>query len=205
MKERAKWTFEEYLSRKRNKKCLSVYELCILGGAPRNHFAVVLCYESLWGSFFDFFTFLHVDIHFINESKSTNATTSLKDLFLDVHVQWLAERRSILQLERIEAIETGQSCHLIQDGLSLINVMDVGVNKALYEFLQIMVSSCCRHIRLAFFSLDRDAPPNLDKIPDLSHDRYKDRRDDAIMLKQKPRVDYLLHFATLGYRKRSTR
>ena len=190
-KNEAKGKFDNFLKRKRNEKCLSVYELCILGGAPRNHFLWSFA-TNRYGAVF---SLLHILARRQHLCESITTQQPLESP-LDVHVQWLAEQVNP-QLEKI-----GQGkLSLIQDGLSLINVMDVGVNKALYEFLQIMVSSCCRHIRLAFFSLDRDAPPNLDKIPDLSHDRYKDRRDDAIMLKQKPRVDYLLHFATLGYEK----
>lgn len=196
LKERAKWTFEEYLSRKRNKKCLSVYELCILGGAPRDQFAWSFA-TNRYGAVFSILHVLARRNSFHEQLKSMNEQPADRSFF-DDHVQWLITQVN-LQLERIEANEP-EKFYLIQDGLSLINVMDIGVNKALYEFLQTMVSSCRRHIRLAFFSLDRDAP-HLDEIPDLSHDRYKDRRDDAIMLKQKPRVDYLLHFATLGYKK----
>ena len=190
-KNEAKGKFDSYLKRKQNEKCLSVYELCILGGAPRNHFLWSFA-TNRYGAVFSLLHILARRHHLFENITTQQPPESL----IDEHVHWLAEQVN----HQLKIIELGK-LSLIQDGLSLINVMDVGVNKALYEFLQIMVSSCHRHIRLAFFSLDRDAPPNLGKIPDLSHDRYKDRRDDAIMLKQKPRVDYLLHFATLGYEK----
>ena len=87
---------------------------------------------------------------------------------------------------------------LIHDGVSFINVIDVGVNKALYPFLAMMLLSCHRHIRLAFFSMNRDAP-NLDEYADLPSDRYGVRKDDVLVMKKRSRLTYLLHFATVGY------
>ena len=189
LKENAKYPFKHYLNRKRNDKCLSVYELCVLGGAPRDQFLWSFATNRCGAVF----SILHVLArrHFINENSQH---PDLKSLF-DEHVHWLVEAVAS-QMRSIER----EKLELIQDGLSLINVMDVGVNKGLYEFLQTMMSSCRRHIRLAFFSLDRDAP-NLHKPPDLPSDRYGERKDDVIMMKQGPRFGYLLHFATLGYKK----
>ena len=104
-----------------------------------------------------------------------------RDSVLVKHIRWLMGRTQHV-LERIKD-EPGKLA-LLQDGLSFINVMDVGVNKALYDFLSIMLLSCHQHIRLAFFSLDRDAP-NLEKKPDLLSDRYGKRKNDVLVMRQR--------------------
>ena len=87
---------------------------------------------------------------------------------------------------------------LFLNGLTLANIMDVGVNKALYDFLPIMLSFCRSHLRLVFFSLERDGP-KLNEVPDLSADHYSRRGDNHLIMTRRPRLNYILHFATLGH------
>ena len=187
---------DEYLGRKRNKQCLSIYELCVLGGLPHDQYAWSFA-TNRFGAIYSIICSLARRDPSIAKAKFESTEHKGPKPLIDQHIQWLMEQVRT-HLENIKD-ERGK-LSLIQDGLSLINVMDIGVNRALYDFLSIMLISCRKHFRLAFFSLDRDAP-NLGDKPDLSHDRYKETNDCNIVMRQRSRLTYLLHFATLGYKK----
>ena len=198
LKQKSNLKIDKYMSRKRNKQCLSIYELCVLGGLPHDQYAWSFA-TNRFGAIFSIICSLARQYPSIANAKFEPTGQGPKRL-IDEHIQWLMEQ-VCTHLENIRD-ERGK-LSLIQDGISLINVMDIGVNRALYDFLSIMLLSCRKHFRLAFFSLDRDAP-NLDKIPDLLHDRYGETNDDKIVMRQRSRLTYLLHFATLGYKKEDT-
>ena len=195
LKPGAKLGFDYYLKRKRDEQCLSIYDLCALGSSQHNTYAWSFATKR-FGAIYSILSHLVrrnpcvADIEFETTTQSPNYATDM-----DKHIRWLLARTQ----ELIKSIkdEPGKLT-LIHDGVSLINVIDIGVNKALYDFLSIMLLSCHRHIRLAFFSLDRDAP-NLEKKPDLPSDRYGERKDDVIVMQRRSRLTYLLHFATVGY------
>ena len=194
LKPEAKWSFEEYMGRKRNDRCLSIYELCVLGGLPHDKYAWSFA-TNRFGAIYSIICSLTRQDPSI-ASADFEPTKQGPKFFYDEHVQWLMDQVS----KHLKNIQNERSkLTLIQDGLSIINVMDVGVNKALYDFLSIVLLSCRRHFRLVFFSLNRDAP-NLDEKPDLPHDRYGERRDDVLVMRHRSRLTYLLHFATLGYK-----
>ena len=185
---------DDYMGRKKNEQCLSIYELCVLGGLPHDQYAWSFA-TNRFGAMYSIICSLARRDSLLTEAKFESTEQDPKSL-IDQHVQWLMEKVSSY-LENIKD-ERGK-LSLIQDGLSLINVMDISVNRALYDFLSIILFSCRKHFRLVFFSLDD--VPKLDKIPDLPHDRYGKTNDDNIVMRQRSRVTYLLHFATLGYKK----
>ena len=189
---------DDYMGRKKNEQCLSIYELCVLGGLRHDQYAWSLA-TNRFGAIYSIICSLARQDPSIAEAKFEPTKEGTKSL-TDEHVQWLMQQVSS-QLGNMKD-ERGK-LSLIQDGISLINIMDIGVNRALYDFLSIMLLFCRKHFRLVFFSLDRDAP-NLDEIPDLPHDRYGETNDDNIVMRQRPRLTYLLHFATLGYKKEDT-
>ena len=187
------WSFDDYMGRKRNDRCLSIYELCVLGGLPHDKYAWSFA-TNRYGAIYSIICSLARQYPSITEAKFELNKQKPKSL-IDQHVQWLMAEVS-KHLEKIK--DERSKLALIQDGISLINVMDVGVNKAIYDFLSIMLLSCKKHFRLAFFSLDRDAL-KLDRVPDLPHSHYGD--DSKIIMRERSRLSYLLHFATLGYKK----
>lgn len=193
LKSDAKLGIDYYLRRKQNKECLSIYELCALGSS-RHRYAWSFA-TNRYGAIFSILCSLIRRNPYVRNIEFETTDEAPRSV-IDAHVKWLM-RKTQEQLNSIK--NEPDKLTLIQDGLSFINVIDVGVNKSLYDFLSIMLLSCCRHIRLAFFSLDRDAP-DLDKIPDLS--RYAKRHDNNIVMRQRSRLTYLLHFATLGYTKK---
>ncbi|XP_019855161.1 PREDICTED: uncharacterized protein LOC109584041 [Amphimedon queenslandica] len=194
LKPEAKLGFDQYLKRKKNKESLSIYELCALGSSQHDKYAWSFATNRYGAIFSILYNIIRrnpcvADIKFEMGSRSQDSGG------MDKHVRWLMGRAQYV-LEKIKD-EPGKLA-LLQDGISFINVIDVGVNKALYDFLSIMLLSCHQHIRLAFFSLDRDAP-NLGKTPDLPSDLYGKRKDDVLVMQQRSRLTYLLHFATVGY------
>uniref|UniRef100_A0A1X7SN47 Uncharacterized protein n=1 Tax=Amphimedon queenslandica TaxID=400682 RepID=A0A1X7SN47_AMPQE len=192
LKPEAKFKIDYYLKRKRDEKCLSIYDLCALG-STQHSFAWSFA-TNRYGAIFSILCGLIrrnpcvADIEFDITSQSPKSV-------MDKHIRWLQSKTKEL-LEGIKD-EPGKVT-LIHDGVSFINVIDVGVNKALYPFLAMMLLHCHRHIRLAFFSMNRDGP-NLDEYAELPSDRYGKRNDDVLVMKKRSRLTYLLHFATVGY------
>ena len=189
-----KLTFDDCIKRKKNDKCLSLYELGTLGTTTSDQtvwsfatnrygavFAILCALAQRRGGF----------NNIINEQPTV--ADPEKNSF-HMHVQWLKEKAANVY-EHIK--DDPHTIALIRDGITLTNVMDVGVNAALYEFLQMMVLYCRRHIRFAFFSLDRDSP-NFNEKPDLPPNRYNERKNTSL-LQLESRLAYLLGFATLGY------
>ncbi|XP_019851986.1 PREDICTED: uncharacterized protein LOC109581924 [Amphimedon queenslandica] len=184
---------DHYLRRKKNEQCLSIYELCALGSSRHDKYAWSFA-TNRYGAIFSILCGL-IRLYPIISSVEFELRDQKPESVIEEHVQWLMGNIQDL-LEKIKD-ESGKLT-LIQDGVSLINVMDVGVNKALYDFLSMMLLSCDRHIRLAFFSLNRDGP-KLHEKPDLPSRRYGDRKDDILVMQPRSRLTYLLHFATVGY------
>ncbi|XP_019852022.1 PREDICTED: uncharacterized protein LOC109581953 [Amphimedon queenslandica] len=194
LKPKAKLEFDQYLKRKKNKESLSIYELCALGSSQHDKYAWSFA-TNRYGAIFSILCNIIRQNPCVADIKFEMGSRSQDSGGMDKHVRWLMGRAQYV-LEKIKD-EPGKLA-LLQDGLSFINVIDVGVNKALYDFLSIMLLSCHRHIRLAFFSLDRDAL-NLDEKPELPSDFYGKRKDDVLVMQQRSRLTYLLHFATVGY------
>ena len=186
-------SINHYLKRKKDEQCLSIYELCALGSSRHEMYAWSFA-TNRYGAIFSILCGLIRQYPIISSIEFEFGDQEPKSV-IEEHFKWLMVNIQNV-LKKIKD-ESGKLT-LIQDGISLINVMDVGVNKALYDFLSMMLLSCRRHIRLAFFSLNRDAP-NLEKKPDLPSVRYGERKDDVLVMQQRSRLTYLLHFATVGY------
>ena len=186
-------SIDHYLERKKDEQCLSIYELCALGSSRHDMYAWSFA-TNRYGAIFSILCGLIRRYPIVSSIEFEFKNRKLESV-IEEHVKWLMVNIQDL-LKKIKD-EPGKLT-LIQDGVSLINVIDVGVNKALYDFLSIMLLSCRRHIRLAFFSLNRDAP-NLHEKPDIPSNRYGKRKDDLIVMQQRSRLTYLLHFATVGY------
>lgn len=194
-KEGAKSKFEDYFNRKKDPNSLSVYELCVLGGKPQNQYSWSFATER-YGAIFSILCGLvrHValaksDIRKVEFEQPKQQQHQEKARLVDEHFSWLMGKADKYLKEVI--FEDTKKETLLLNGLTLVNVMDVGVNKALYDFLPIMLSLCRNHLRLVAFSLDRDGP-KLHEVPDLS------KGDHQVIMKESSRLTHLLHFATLG-------
>uniref|UniRef100_A0A1X7UVR8 Death domain-containing protein n=1 Tax=Amphimedon queenslandica TaxID=400682 RepID=A0A1X7UVR8_AMPQE len=198
LKETATRNFEEYMTRKKNPDGLSIYELCVLGGKPYDQYSWSFATER-YGAIFSILCGLvrHValaksdikSVEFLSDGHVS------QNKLVDDHFKWLMGKAA-KQLKDISKDEKKEALFL--NGLTLANIMDVGVNKALYDFLPIMLSFCRSHLRLVFFSLERDGP-KLNEVPDLSADHYSRRSDNRLALTLRSRLNCILHFATLGH------
>ena len=189
-----KLAFDDCIKRKKNDRCLSLYELGTLGTATSDQ-TVWSFATNRYGAVFAILCALAQKRGGFNNLINEQPVADSKNSFHVQHVQWLKEQAAIVY-DRIK--NDPHTIALIRDGITLTNIMDVGVNTALYEFLQMMVLYCHRHIRFAFFSLDRDSP-SFNEKPELSSDRYGN--DSRTLLQLESRLAYLLGFATLGYDK----
>ena len=193
LKEEAKFGFKYYLNRKKDEQCLSIYDLCALGSSQHT-FAWAFATNRYGAIFSTLCGLIRRNPYYVADIKFEITSQSPKSV-MDKHIRWL-QRKTKKLLEGIKD-DLGKLT-LIHDGVSFINVIDVGVNKALYPFLAVMLLSCRRHIRLAFFSMNRDGP-NLDECAELLSVRYGKRKDDVLVMTKRSRLAYLLHFATVGY------
>ena len=197
LKETATLKFEDYMMRKEDRNGLSIYELCVLGGKPYDQYSWSFTTER-YGAIFSILCGLvrHAalaksdikNVEFLHDGHVSHR-------LVDEHFKWLM-RKADKQLKDISMDDEKEA--LLLNGLTLANIMDVGVNKALYDFLPIMLSFCRNHLRLVFFSLERDGP-KLNEGPDLSADRYSIRGDNCFFMTRRPRINHILHFATLGH------
>uniref|UniRef100_A0A1X7UV62 Death domain-containing protein n=1 Tax=Amphimedon queenslandica TaxID=400682 RepID=A0A1X7UV62_AMPQE len=192
LKDEAELEINHYLNRKRDEKCLSIYDLCALGST--HHTFAWSFATNRYGAIFSILCGLIRRNPCVGGIKFEITSQPPKSV-MDKHIRWLQSKTK----ELLEGIKDDPGkVTLIHDGVSFINAIDVGVNKALYPFLAVMLLHCHRHICLAFFSMNRDGP-NLDEYADLPSDRYGGRNDDVLIMKKRSRLTYLLHFATVGY------
>ena len=181
LKPDAKLRIDHYLNRKRDEQCLSIYDLCALGNTQHS-FAWSFA-TNRYGAIFSILCGLIRRNPCVAGIKFEITNQPPKSV-MDKHIRWLLRKTR----ELLESIKDKLGkLTLIHDGVSFINVIDVGVNKALYPFLAMMLLSCHQHIRLAFFSMNRDAP-NLDEYADLPSDRYGVRKDDVLVMKKRSRL-----------------
>lgn len=78
--------------------------------------------------------------------------------------------------------------------VSFVNVWDLGMNKAVFDFMSTVVTECENVVLLDFFNVDRDAD-SIDISPDLTDKcyggRYKTRGDGDNLLVLRSKLEYL--------------
>ena len=192
LKGNAKHHFDYYMKRKQNKQGLSLYELCIMGRKGRNAWSFA---TKRYGAIFSVLS----DIVCRAAGKIRDLNIALPDQFnnqsvLDELYYWLLVKVKKI-LDTMNSNNEDIKLSLLNDGISLFNVMDVGVNKALYDFMPMLLVCCKNHVRYVNFSLERDGP-NLDEVPDMS--AYENQAGARLVMNQQPRITELLRFASVG-------
>ena len=179
---------------------LSLYPLCVLGGQPHTKYSwsftsrrYGIAYSVITSVIRRFGVFNLKSIQF---SKETSKGV-FDDKHLNSHLQWVLDEVEQL-LSSIE--DQADKIDLLANGFTLVNVFDAGVNKAVYDFLPYLANACDNLVRLVFFSMERDSEHFYDESePELAYEKYKERNDHRFVMRLRPRMSYLMHFASLGF------
>jgi hypothetical protein len=182
---------EYYIERGRVKNGLSLHSLCILGkdgdyvwSFSSKRLGVV--YSLICSAIRQNSTMVHCQLH----GKS--------DDFLVHHLDFLLLK--VREHEQCVRDDTKKAT-LMYDGVSLVNVMDIGVNKAVFDLLPIILLFCRNHVRYVNYSLERDGGQEqlLHNKPDLKHQLYMERKDNMHVMSRRMKIDYLLNFASTAH------
>ena len=185
-------SMQNYMERKQDERGLSVYELCIMGRKGRSAWSFA---TKRYGAIFSVLSDIirqaggkFRDLNIALPDQSSNQSV------LDQLYHWLLVKvKNILDTMNSNNEDTKLS--LLHDGISLVNIMDVGVNKALYDFMPILLVCSHSYVRYVTFSLEKDGSALYDK-PDMS--AYQEHFDDKQVMTRRSRVTYLLRFASIG-------
>ena len=182
-------------------RCLSTHNLCVLGGYPFKNFLWTPTSKRYNITYFTLSDLIRTVI--LRNGNPLEFKFDLQVPFPgglfnkklhDDHIKWLFNQISDLY----GLIKKGDlTIGLFQTGVMLVNGLDVGVNKGLYDFLPVIAAFCRKLVRIVFFSLDRDVK-NLSECPDLSDYKYRERHDYNVM-RWRSRLSYFLHHAAAGY------
>ncbi len=183
--------------KKENDHCFNVYDVCAFGAYPFSSFK----WSHIMKRFSPIF-FILSDLARVNalrkldfnqlemESLDKNAAI-FNDEFLDTHFRFLY-KECINVHQQIKNGIIDES--LLMEGLFAFTCFDIGVSKAVYNFLPLFAFCFKKLIRFTFCSLSKD----LNECEDLSQSKYKDSAEHRQVMKHFPRLDYLLQFATGG-------
>jgi hypothetical protein len=176
-----------YIRRGKDENGLSLHNLCILGKDG----------DYVWSFSSKRLGVVYSLICSAIRQKSTIVYNPLEAAenndFLDKHLDFLHSK--VAEHEQFVR-DDNEKATLMYDGVSLINVMDIGVNKAVFDLLPIILFFCNNHIRYVNYSLRRDGGRLLFGKPDLNHLPYTKRKDDKHVMSRRMKIDYLLNFAS---------
>ena len=184
-------------------RSLSTYNLCVLGGYPFKKFHWTPTSKRYSITYFTLSDLIRsailrnvnpLEFKFDLETP-LSPDCCFESVLHNEHINWLLNQLNDLYDLIINKRQL--SIGLFQTGVTLVNGLDVGVNKGLYDFLPVIAAFCRKLVRIVFFSLDRDVK-SFSHCPDLSDDKYKENHDCHVM-KFRSRLSYLLHHAAAGY------
>lgn len=91
-----------------------------------------------------------------------------------------------------------QLFRLLTEGLTHVQIWDVGMNNGLRHILPLLIGHLHRCFPVLTLSLERDLPKFKEKI-DLSDEKYRKRGDKSLFLSSRSRSQFLLRYAHLGH------
>ena len=87
--------------------------------------------------------------------------------------------------------------NLLPDGIALINIWDLAINKPVLHFLTALRGHLYNSHMWLFLDLEEDLK-NIDKPPEIIPESTASRRDEAVLMKWRPRLHYLLRSCTMS-------
>ena len=140
-----------------NEESLSSYDLCVLGTSPletlawmfsTKRYGVTMCLLSY---FVRLCTHRNIPC---DQLQFISSPATIPDPLLNEHVKWLFEK---LQQRWKTVAKEAPKRFVLQTGICLLNVFDVGPSKAMYEFLPFLNRYCKSAMNLVCYSAHRDA------------------------------------------------
>ena len=148
-------TVDDYMRPTTDEKGLLMYPLCIPGGEPGNK---VTCsfttnrYCAMLSTLSHIVRQADLKIQDVINVLFT-IQRSFDDTLLDQHVKWLLEDTE----KHLKILaEQNKKLAVLRGGITLVNVMDVGVSKAVYCLLPFILANCHKLVHLKFYSQNID-------------------------------------------------
>lgn len=188
----------EHMSMTEDLLGLSAYTLCVLGTFTYGEIAWSLS-SRRQGITYSVVSSIIRELkmkmlNFENIQLQCKPPPNMLPVFIE-HLKWITNYVSEIFKMSIEK----NKLDMLSSGLSIVNVFDVGVNKAVYDLIPYIAHYCDNLIRLVFFDVERDSTEMFSKCPQLNEQKYRDRHDDKFVMQWRNRGEYLIHFASLGY------
>ena len=117
---------------------------------------------------------------------------------LNDHLHKIFESIASDQQREPSSLEATKWKRFIPSGIAVINVWDIGMNKAVFHFLPALWGHLNNSYLWLFLDLDRDLK-KLYNAPNLPENTYnKDRKDKDLIMQYRSRMEYLLRPAMLA-------
>ena len=173
---------------------ISYYEVVAAGFHPSREFTVTEVTKETSCAFGVLSAFSHLAVHqtLIPLLDSTEEQC-FEDLELNGHLRSVLEFLKVLNKAQSKEHEFAkQLIETIPDGIALINIWDVAVNKTVYYFLTALQGHLYNSHMWLFLDLERDLQ-KLDEPPELPCESTGEvSKDGAALMKWRPRLHYLL-------------
>ena len=200
-------TNEAYkIMKKEVDRCFNMYDMCMFGAYPYKKFKWSHATKRFSPVFFilsdlvRLMTLRNLDYEQLQFTPlDAEASSIFGDDFLDKHFRFLYTECEKMHQQMIKPGEVhGVNKALFLEGLSLFTVFDIGLSKAVYDFLPLFAFCFKKLVRFAHYSIDRDIN-KFNEPPDLSQEKYQHLPERYQILQHFPRSNYLLQLASGGY------
>ena len=174
---------------------ISYYEVVAAGIHPSREFTVTEVTKETSCAFGVLSAFSYLAEHeTIISLLDSIEEQCFEDLELNGHLQsvlkFLSDRNAALNQPESSNSFDKKLIETIPDGIALINIWDVAVNKTVYYFLTALQGHLYNSHMWLFLDLERDLQ-KLDEPPELPTGEAS--KDGATLMKWRPRLNYLLH------------
>ena len=122
---------------------------------------------------------------------NSSSDRNFSDLDLENNLQHIKHFPKGDELSEEESKFAKHLKNLLPDGIALINIWDLAINKTVLHFLTALRGHLYNSHMWLFLNLEEDLK-NIDKPPEIIPESTASRRDEAVLMKWRPRLHYLL-------------